>query len=342
MGLTRATPVAADAPSAGAPIAVTAPGFMIATANEVDEIKILRVAPGGKRTVLSTTKLGHGANPVMTWLDPRTLLVVEPRQVKQGYEDVARWFVDGKLDGIRTQTISSAAWPAEARVRPTTRAIVTKSGELWLGRSWQGLRPNNASVNRDDPRPGRSEAFLRVAPTPGAPAHVASTQPADADPVRSTQWFENGVVNEGVVHAWVAALPVATPPTGLAVVKIKVKVRGTSWAGVACTSKPARTTYPNRATSELTIIDAQDVKFASSTLPLYAVTGPRRAWPAGEYVNTDWFLGCTRRPLGEARWLGGDRWATRVDMDDRWIVWDGGLEVARIAGLGVRVEFAPW
>ncbi|HET7501540.1 MAG TPA: hypothetical protein VFK02_11070 [Kofleriaceae bacterium] len=310
-------------------------GFLVAAySNLTQQFFIARVTPKAVTDVYRDAS----APQQVIWLDGHVLVTAtdEPAGKTSDNDTVLRWFVDGTPDerhgGARGERIAASVWPAGFR-DASTRLAVTRSGQLWLGRLKMGGSPEQHTAS-----------FVRA---DAAPYQPQPTPPADLDLARSNEWPASRAVNQVEERARRDRLPhPASGPRGMSLARKKV-ARGIP--GVECRDGKRLVKWPTAGTHPFLRLHVEDAHWLSETLPVWIAVGHNPDFPDGDIVNAEVFLGCSKEPLADLRWLGGDLWATleagswsRPEDARRWTLWNGATRLAVLDATSAVFEAAPW
>jgi hypothetical protein len=307
-------------------------GFLIAGRSDVtNQFFVARVTPQ------AVTEISHEAlePSQLLWIDSHFLVAITNEQIGQSedYDVRLRWYIDGQPNerrGKGGEIVQAAAWPAGFR-GASTRLMTTPAGHVWLGRKhFEGARATQ-------------EMYMRV---DAMPRKVQAEPPADLDVVRSNLWPLSHALSQAEDKAKRDALPKADHGPDGATLALK-KVAG-GLPGVECTDGKRTTTWPTGATHPFIRLHVEDAHWLSATLPLWIAVGHNPDHPDGDLVGSEVFLGCSKAPLAEARWLGGDVWATleagewsNPKDSKHWVIWNGATKLATTAATSPVFEAAP-
>jgi hypothetical protein len=314
-----APPVAAPAPPAPEPPADPADGVLVAGHDDVKhEFFIARVSP------TETVELfKDGSEPAqLLWVDRHLLIAMFEVQVGDDTDTALRWFVDARPSDKRGkggEPIKAAAWPPGFR-GATTRLILTKSGQVWLGR--RAL---------DGAETGQSR-YMRV---DAFPRKLQAEPPADLDVLRSNPWPISLAAQQDDQAHMRAALPrVATGPEGIT---LTLKKAAGGIPGVECKDARRTVLWPPAGTHPFLRIHVEEAHWLSAAPPLWTAVGRNPDFPDGAITDAVVFAGCTATPLADVQWLGADVWATHdggawSDAKDAkpWVLWRGATRLATV------------
>jgi hypothetical protein len=326
------TVVAPPPPPAPARPASLDDGFLIAGRSDVTkQFFVARVTPQ------AVTEISHEAlePSQLLWVDSHFLVAIADEQIagSEDYDVRLRWYIDGQPNerrGKGGEIVKAAAWPAGFR-GATTRLLATRAGQVWLARKhFDGARATQ-------------EIYMRV---DAMPRKVQAEPPADLDVVRSNLWPLSLALSQAEAKAKRDALPRADHGPDGATLALQQVAGGIP--GVACKDGKHATTWPTGATHPFARLHVDDAHWLSATLPLWIAVGHTPDHPDGDLPGSEVFLGCSKAPLAEARWLGGDVWATLedgawTDPKDakRWVIWNGATQLATTSATSNVFEAAP-
>lgn len=307
-------------------------GFLIAGRNDVtQQFFVARVTPQ------AVTEISHEAREPgqLLWVDSHFLVAITDERIGQSddYDVRLRWYIDGQPNerrGKGGEIVRAAAWPAGFRGR-STRLLVTRAGQVWLARKqFEGAQATH-------------ETYMRV---DAMPRKVQAVPPADLDVGRSNVWPLSLALSQAEAKAKRDALPRADHGPDGQTLALEQVAGGIP--GVACKDGTHATTWPTGATHPFSRLHVEDAHWLSQALPLWIAVGHNPDHPDGDLVDSAVFLGCSKSPLAEARWLGGDVWAT-LDSGawsnpkdaKHWVIWNGAAKLATTDATSIVFEAAP-
>lgn len=307
-------------------------GFFIAGRDDVaQQFFVARVTPQ------AVTEVSHEAREPsqLLWVDSHFLIAITDERIGQSddYDLRLRWYIDGKPNerrGKGGEIVQAAAWPAGFR-GASTRLLVTRGNQVWVARKQlEGAQATH-------------EMFMRV---DALPRKVQPTPPADLDVVRSNLWPLSLTMSQAEAKAKRDALPRADRGPDGASLALKKAAGGIP--GVECKDGKRTTTWPTAQTHPFSRLHVEDAHWLSATLPLWIAVGHNPDHPDGDLVDSEVFLGCSKEPLAEARWLGGDVWATldsggwdNAKDAKHWVIWNGATQLATTKATSIVFDAAP-